>query len=535
MPPHFTNPVLPGDYSDPDAIRVGDDFYLVSSSFTNAPGLPLLHSTDLVHWQIIGHALAKVPPFAHYAVPRHGGGIWAPALRYHDGKFVIYYCDPDRGIFRITASRITGPWSDPVLVDDSKGAIDPCPFWDEDGTGWLVHAWAASRAGFANVITLKRLSADGTRTLDKGVTIIKGDTLAPVATSNGMMPWMTTEGPKLYKRNGWYYIFVPSGSVKSGWQGVFRSRAINGPYQGRDVPDQGSTAVNGPHQGAWVTTASGQDWFLHFQDTGAYGRRVWLEPMVWKNDWPVIGRAVGHSGRGEPVLEWPMPDARQTPAQIEDDDFADGPGKAWQWNANPQDDWRDPSPPGILRLKSVSYPENLWEDSAILTHKLPAQNFSVTVKMRFSPKAVGERAGLVLYGADYAWIGLEKAVSGIRLVAVQRLKADASGSQTSTLLRDNAPDTVYLRMRVEPIEVAEPKPDFRPYWPSWLKSIHARVHFSYSTDNVTFIPVEPAFDVAPGRWVGAQIGLFAQSPSGTPAYTATRVGGADFASVRFGP
>lgn len=531
----YTNPVLPGDYSDPDAIRVGQDFYLVSSSFANAPGLPILHSRDLVHWQIIGHALPKLYPLEHYSVPRHGGGVWAPAIRHHNGKFVIYYPDPDFGIFRVEASDPAGPWSDPVLVDGSKGAIDPCPFWDDDGSGWLVHAWAGSRAGFNNVITLKRLNADGTKTIGEALPVIDGNNLPPVETSNGMMPWLTTEGPKLYKRNGWYYIFVPSGSVPGGWQGVFRSRKIAGPYEGRDVLDQGSTAVNGPHQGAWVTTVSGQDWFLHFQDTGTYGRRVWLEPMVWKNDWPVIGRERGASGRGEPVRTWRIPKTETSGSDVENDEFDLALSKQWQWNANPRDDWADlKTSSGALHLKSASFPVNLWENGAVLTRKLLAERFTVTTKVTFSPQAIGERTGLVMYGKDYAWVGLENTAGGLRLVSVIRQKANENAPETELVVLSGMPRTVYLRLSGEPVSVPVPPPGFTPYWPSMLKALRVRVRFSYSLDNVTFVPVGEVFEASPGVWVGGQIGLFAQAPSGTPAFTSTRVGGADYDWVRFG-
>lgn len=531
----YRNPVLPGDYSDPDVTRVGEDFYLVSSSFSNAPGLPVLHSKDLVHWQTVGYALETLSPEAHYRTPRHGGGVWAPAIRYRNGKFVIYYPDPDIGILRVEAENPAGPWSAPVVVDGSRGAIDPCPFWDDDGTGWLVHGWAYSRAGFNNVITLKRLNADGTKTVGEAVTIVDGNKLPLTATGNGMMPWITIEGPKLYKRNGWYYLFVPAGGVPGGWQGVFRSRKITGPYEGRDVLDQGGTTVNGPHQGAWVATAAGEDWFMHFQDTGAYGRRVWLEPMTWKGDWPVIGVDKKHIGRGEPVLSWRMPKTAVSSADPIDDEFDGRIGPLWQWNANPAADWADlKASPGRLRLKSVSFPENLWEDSAILTRKLSAERFSVTTKVLFQPKTVGERAGLTLYGKDYAWIGLENTAAGIQLIQVYRQNAYQNAPETKVLIRSAVPAAVYLRADVEPVTIPQSAPYYSPYWPSMLYTTNLRVGFSYSLDGQRFIPSDETFDIPPGMWVGAQIGLFAQSPAGTPAYSATSVGWAEYDWVKFG-
>ncbi|GAA0573582.1 glycoside hydrolase family 43 protein [Rhizomicrobium electricum] len=524
----YVNPVLASDYSDPDAIRVGSDFYLVSSSFANAPGLPVLTSKDLVHWRIVGHALTRLPPDSHYSVPRHGGGAWAPAIRFHAGKLVIYYPDPDRGIFMVEASDPAGPWSVPVLVDAARGAIDPCPFWDDDGTGWLVHGWAASRAGKNNIITLKKLSADGRKALDNGSDVIVGQNLPPVETSIGLAPWHTIEGPKLYKRNGWYYIFAPAGGVPGGWQAVFRSRHIAGPYEARDVLDQGHSDVNGPHQGAWVTTVSGEDWFLHFQDAGTYGRRVWLEPMIWRDGWPVIGKAGVGAVRGEPVHSWTMPRTAVSQAEPESDEFDGILGKGWQWNANPQGGWSDlESAPGQLRLSSASQPRNLWEDGAILTRKLPDERFTATVKLTFHPKAVGERSGLVMYGSDYAWIGLENTASGIELVAVTRKNAANGGEETRRLLQKVPSGSVYLRLSVEPKRVSQPAPEYRPYWPSMLQVLHADVRFSYSFDNAAFTDAGEQFEALPGRWVGAQIGLFAQAPAGTPSYVATSVGSTD--------
>lgn len=130
---NYKNPILHADYSDPDAIRVGEVYYMTSSSFEDIPGLPILRSYDLVNWSIIGHALKRQPPYDHFSVPRHGEGVWAPSIRFHNGEFVIYYPDPDFGIYMVKSKQAEGPWSDPVLVEGGKGLIDPCPFWDDNG------------------------------------------------------------------------------------------------------------------------------------------------------------------------------------------------------------------------------------------------------------------------------------------------------------------------------------------------------------------------------------------------------------------
>lgn len=534
----YINPVLQGDYSDPDVVRVGDDYYLTASSFTNVPGLPVLHSKDLVNWTLIGHALTRNVPDAHHAVPRRGGGVWAPAIRHHNGKFMIYYPDPDFGIFLVTAEDPKGPWTTPVLVDNTKGAIDPAPFWDTDGQGYLVIGFAGSRAGIKNIITLKKLNADGTKTIDDGTRIIEGDKLPKVKTSQGLMPWFTTEGPKLYKRGEWYYIFAPSGSVKGGWQGVFRSKSIYGPYEGRSVIDQGNTDMNGPHQGAWVDTTLGEDWFLHFQDSDSYGRRVMLQPMQWQKDgWPIIGERQKGQVYGQPVWRHKKPNLPPQPiARLPvDDDFADGYHLGWQWSANPSDDWVDPSVKGALRLKSVSSSANLWEAGNLLTQKLPGMRFAATTKLSLTPNLAGERAGLLVLGYDYGWIGLENTADGIKLVQVTRPRANAGGTETvlSAPVRVDGP--VWVRARFEPVTVADPVPQFPHYWPSMLRSTHAKVSFSYSLDGVSFSLIGPGMMTQPGRWVGTQIGVFAQAASGTPAFVATRVGYAQFDSFTVTP
>ena len=291
----YRNPILHADYSDPDVTRVGDDFYLVASSFNAAPGLPILHSRDLVNWTIIGHALSRQPPFDVFSKPQHGNGDWAPAIRYHNETFYIFYPDPDYGIYMVKAKDPAGPWSEPLLIKAAKGWIDPYPFWDNDGRAYLVSAFARSRSGIKSILVVSRMNDEGTKLLDDGVLVFDGHEQD-----------LTVEGPKLYKRNGYYYISAPAGGVESGWQLALRSKNIYGPYERRVVLAQGKTNINGPHQGAWVETQSGESWFIHFHDKGAYGRVVHLQPMKWASDWPVMGAG------GEPVLTHRKPNVGKT-------------------------------------------------------------------------------------------------------------------------------------------------------------------------------------------------------------------------------
>ncbi len=196
----------------------------------------------------------------------------------------------------VKARNPAGPWTEPLLIKPARGWIDPCPFWDDDGNAYLVHAWARSRSGINSILTINRMTADGTKLLDEGMMVFDGRIHHP-----------TIEGPKLYKHNGYYYIFAPAGGVTSGWQTVLRSRNLYGPYEDKIVMDQGKTAINGPHQGAWVELKSGESWFIHFQDRAAFGRIVHLQPVAWRDDWPVIGVDADGDGKGEPVLSYRKP------------------------------------------------------------------------------------------------------------------------------------------------------------------------------------------------------------------------------------
>jgi beta-xylosidase len=478
----YKNPVINADYSDPDAIRVGDDYYLISSSFNHMPGLPILHSKDLVNWTLIGHALKQQPPFEHFSKVQHGNGVWAPSIRYHKGEFYVYYPDPDFGIYITRAKNITGPWTDPVLIEEGKGLIDPCPLWDDDDKVYLVHALAGSRAGIKSIIVIKQLNKEGTKVTDEGVIVYDGHDMDP-----------TIEGPKFYKRNSWYYIFAPAGGVSTGWQTILRSKNIYGPYERKVVMDQGSTTVNGPHQGAWVDTKTGENWFLHFQDKDAYGRVVLLQPMKWINDWPVIGVDKDGDGKGEPVIVYKKPNVGKTyPVAIPEtsDEFTAGKmGLQWQWQANPKPYW---SFIGLGRLRLFSYQlpdsfKNYWEVPNLLMQKFPADEFMVTTKLSFKPRLEGERAGLIIFGADYAYISIVKKASGNYISFSACRNADKGQSETVQDGEKTSSGDIYFRVKI---------------------TIGAVCEFSYSEDGNNFKKLGDKLVAKPGRWVGAKVGLF---------------------------
>jgi len=450
----YQNPILHADYSDPDVIRVGDIFYMTSSSFSNVPGLPLLESRDMVNWELVGHALPRLVPHEVFATHQPGKGVWAPSLRHHAGKFWIFYPDPDFGVYVITADKFTGPWTAPHLLLPGKGIIDPTPLWDDDGKAWLMHAWAKSRAGFNNVLTLRQMAPDGRSLLDAGGTV--------VIDGNKLSGYRTLEGPKFYKHDGYYYVFAPAGGVEEGWQSVFRSRSVHGPYEDRIVLRQGNTAVNGPHQGAWVRARDGKDWFFHFQDKRAYGRVVHLQPMRWEDGWPVMGDA----GQPLAVHEKPVAGfAARAPATS--DEFSSPTlGLQWQWNSNWEAAWYAHEG-GRLRL---------FANPAVLSQKLPAKQF--VVDMKIALHGAGE-AGLVLSGVKSAWIGLR----GNQLV------------MNDETLQAGVTSAVYLRLEM---------------------SAAGEAQFSYSLDNAAFTRAGKPFAASMGRWVGAQMGLVSRGPA--PSY-----------------
>jgi beta-xylosidase len=263
----YCNPVIHADYSDPDVIRHGEDFWLVASSFNCTPGLPILHSRDLVNWTLANHAIQQVP-HPRYAEVQPGCGVWAPSIRFHDGRFWVFFPMPDEGVYVTTATDPAGAWSEPWLLQEAKGWIDPCPFWDDDGQAYLIHAYASSRAGKKERIHVRPMSADCRHLLGEGKEVFH--------TSHHAF----LEGPKAYKLNGWYYILAPGGGVPTGWQVAFRARHIYGPYEEKIVLERGSTAINGPHQGALIDLPNGEWWFMHFQDTGPFGRIVHLQPVA---------------------------------------------------------------------------------------------------------------------------------------------------------------------------------------------------------------------------------------------------------------
>lgn len=499
----YRNPVLHADYSDPDVCAVGEDYFLTASSFNCTPGLPILHSKDLVNWKIVNYALKKVEPVEYYNEARHGKGVWAPSIRFHEGVFYIYWGDPDFGIFMVKTRDPYGEWDKPVLVKAGKGMIDPCPLWDDDGRVYLAHAWAGSRAKFNSVLTVCEMNKEGTAVISDPVLVFDGN--------DGVNH--TIEGAKFYQRNGFYYLFAPAGGVVSGWQLVMRSKDVYGPYEARIVMAQGKTDINGPHQGGWVDTPAGESWFLHFQDKGAYGRVLHLNPMKWVNDWPVIGVDKDGDGCGDPVSRYRKPKTDKTypiETPVESDEFDTRKlGLQWEWHANYQDVFGFTTNMGYARIyghELSPHFKNFWEVPNLLMQKFPAEEFTATAKLKVSAKDDGQLSGLIIMGWDYSWIGVEKQEE--KFLLKQAVCKDAEQGNLE---------------QVSTLAVLEPSRKFEAgLFPNYEREIYIRVHvgkgaycrFSYSLDGKKFTEAGTLFKARQGKWIGAKVGMFSVTPHG---------------------
>ncbi len=497
----FTNPVINADYSDPDVCVVGDDYYLTASSFQCIPGLPILHSRDLVNWEIINYALpaelyeGDSRLIEQFNTPQHGNGVWAPSIRYHEGTFYIYWGDPDNGVFMVKTENPAGRWSKPLCVIEGKGLIDTCPLWDEDGRCYLVNGWANSRSRFASVLTVREMNAEGTQPISNPVIVFDGN-----GTEN-----RTCEGPKFYKRDGWYWIMCPAGGVPTGFQLAMRAKSPYGPYEHKIVLAQGKTAVNGPHQGGWVHTKYGEDWFLHFQDKECYGRVVHLQPVDWSSGWPVMGK------KGEPVLTCPKPKsiANTIVNPVESDEF-DSPciGKQWQWQANYQETFGMPTAFGTFRIfnfKHDTASPNLWDVPNMLLQKTPADEFTATAKLRFTSKADNQMGGVIMMGLDYSAL-MVKRVGDEFLLLRTTCKAADKGK----------PETVEQIATLKPTE--KDKIDYKPgiHIDIYMRMVvkDGTCQFLYSTNGKKYQSAGDTFKMREGKWIGAKMGFVSVEPDG---------------------
>lgn len=492
----YKNPVLYKDFSDPDVIRAGEDYYMVSSSFTYLPGVPVLHSKDLVCWELINYCVKELP-FQRYEVPQHGSGTWAPSIRYHKGKFFVFIPLPDEGIFVTTADSPFGEWSSLHCLTAEKGWIDPCPFWEEDGKAYVIFAYAKSRCGIKHRLSICEMNENGQNLLSESVTVYDGTSENP-----------TIEGPKLYKKDGYYYIFAPAGGVEEGWQTVLRSENIYGPYEARKVLQQGKTPINGPHQGGWVETPEGKGCFLHFQDAGPFGRIVHMQPLEWQDGWPVMGSG-GEIGKvGEPVRCAGRPLPKWEPARnVMDgsDEFeSQRLGLFWQWQANPRKEWYSlTARPGFLRLYTLpnqKREENLlWYAPNICTQMIPGPDLFLTASVELCGRTDGDMAGICVLGHRYFCLALAKEGENLFL---QLWEGSVSEIQGEGLAQEQ---------RLWSVPCKKTGEDNGKVWIRLKVKENAEYEWFYSFDEINYETVPFRLKLERGTWTGARLGLFGRN------------------------
>ncbi len=459
----YVNPILNADYSDPDVIRVGEKYYMVCSDF-HFIGLPVLESEDMINWKIISQVYNRLDFPEYDKNERYGGGSWAPSIRYHAGKFWVCFCSPNEGLFMSSASDPAGPWSPLLNVKNIEGWEDPCPLWDTDGQAYL----GRSQLGGGPII-IHKMSPDGTKLLDDGVTVYTGP---------------TAEGTKLFKKDDYYYISIPEGGVSTGWQTVLRSDNIYGPYEKKIVLEQGTTKVNGPHQGAFVDTPEGESWFYHFQSKDPLGRIVHLQPVIWEDGWPFIGVDTDMNGIGEPVKEWKKPNTGKTSEiiapQTTDEFSSDQLALQWQINHNPVNShWSLAERPGYLVIKAQKA-GHLREAKNMFTQKAMGYYSEASTEIDCSNLSEGQRAGLFCLGNRYNAVGIE------RKNGENRIYVETDGETDSIAVVSS--QTVFFKAHV---------------------NANSNIHqLYYSLNNEEFIACKEPYSLQSGDWKGSRVGLF---------------------------
>ena len=566
----YNNPIIFADYSDPDIVRIeGEGYYLTASSFNYTPGLPILYSRDLVHWELTGYAVKELG--REYDMPRHSEGIWAPSIRYYDDMFYIYYGMPDDGLYVVRGRFDDGKaesqdgyiynhgidlkakgskriiWDKPVCVLKGKGLIDPCPYRDDDGRMYLIHAYAKSRIGFKSILGMIELDSEGLKPVSEDRFIFNGGITDGSMRENetirykGMAaetpdeltaPAVTIEGPKVYKRDGRYYILAPAGGVREGWQLALRADNIAGPYECKIVMHKGSSPVNGPHQGGLTEGTCGREYFVHFQDLGAYGRVCHMQPVSWKDGWPVIGEDIEGTGCGEPARSGEICDTENDTGVIYEtrDDL--------QWLGNYSTEYFEVLDKAgnvlskdiadVLKGRSI-YMGNkgaaglklqalnsqgmlpvIWKASNVLTRKLDRRKLSAMLSMDIRHMQTGDRAGIVFMGGEYCFVECERISDG-RWDVYYGISREDNGSKSEIRRKlceagngTDRPDRFVIKACCNDTDG-----DTGLYVN--VSRCHPVATFSYSIsgmDEAEFKHIEESFAPSDHTWVGARLGVY---------------------------
>ncbi|WP_309111273.1 family 43 glycosylhydrolase [Saccharothrix sp.] len=480
----YVNPIVPADLSDWDCIRVGSDYYGITSTFGYSPGMAVLHSKDLVNWRTIGGAVDDVtrigPELNWDRMNRYGRGVWAGSIRHHAGRFWVYFNTPDEGFFMTSAPSPSGPWEPLHALWRTSGWNDVCPFWDDDGQGYLVTTNYAD----AYKVHLFKLSADGKSLVGPSTVIHQ---------SRG------SEANKLYKINGTYYHLFSE--VKSEGRVVMMNRgsSLYGPFETRQLLHVSRAVGREPNQGGLVQAPDGAWYWVTHHGTGQWeGRVLSLLPVTWVDGWPIMGE-VGADGIGNMVWTGRVPaggtpglPVDALPGVVTSDLFTDARLKPqWEWHYQPRADrWSLTERPGFLRLKAFAplVADNLTKVGNTLTQRVlrTAGGATVTVRLELAGLADGQHAGLCHYAATYAGLGVRRSGSATTLAH------NVGGSVTSgPVITQNA---VWLRT-------------------SW--DVNGVSRFSYSVDGSTFTPFGETYQLTWGGYRGDRVGIYTYNPNGT--------------------
>jgi beta-xylosidase len=469
----YANPPLNADYPDPDIIRVGRDFYFASTTFANVPGLTLLHSRDLVNWDILSHLIPQLdgePPFD----AQHGGsyrhGIYAPSLRYRDGIFYVAVTPVGQHTRIYSARDPKGPWRHVTL---DRAAFDPALFFDDDGAVYL-----ATSIGSDGTITLHTLDHDVTRiTASRVIHYNKG-----------------AEGSKLVKRAGYYYLFnaIPGKLALT----VSRARVLTGPWETRAQIDD----TTGGHQGAIVDLPAGSaggGWYgFVMRDAGAIGRVTNISPIFWRDDWPVWGTPDA-PGRVPDVARKPIAGQPFAEPPASDDFARPTLGRQWQWNHDPlARRWSLTERPGWLRLHAAPGSEFWWARNTLVQKgQAPRARGEVLVDTR------GLKAGDVCGFGTLGKFSAQLSVTGGTNLLTMRVTEDTKNGPNVDVRDPGRPlrgTRLWLRTDMD--------------FPAKTSSL------SYSEDGRRFTPVGGTvplvFDWQTGTFQGVQFALSCYNPAG---------------------
>lgn len=427
----YTNPIINADYPDPDIIRVGEDYYMVSSSFVAMPGIPISHSKDLINWQIIGHAYDSITFQPQYRMENEQTAYsrlcWAPTMKFHDGIYYIGVNIADDGFVMFKSTKPEGPYS---MHKFDKRLYDPGFFIDDDGKKYVTHG--------KTKIYITQLKDDATGVQDandKGTLIIT----APKGYEH------LFEGCHTYKRNGWYYLFNPALGY-DGVQMISRSRNLYGPYETKVLIDDDINYANtGVHQGGYIETLEGESWAYTFQDRDYMGRCVMLYPMEWVDEWPVVG-AKGKPGKGVVTYKKPAIKAKQKMSfpQHSDDFNSSTLAHVWEFNHVPQiEKWSLTDRPGHFRIYSQHARGYYWARNS-LTQKVAGPYSTGTVLLDLSGLAKEDFAGNGIMGRVMYQLGVRKKADGYW---IEMRQGDRDGEVVVDSLKYNH-SKIYLRTEI---------------------------------------------------------------------------------------